>query len=392
MKKFSLPNGFLSAGLFCGIKQSKKKDLGIIYSELPCSVAGVFTTNSVKAHCVIDNQSVIKSGNSIKTIIVNSGNANACTGEAGLDSLREIKKSLAELFSIDINSILTASTGIIGIPLPNERVINSLTVLKSQLSNNYKDFAEAILTTDLDIKFSEKQIGNKSKIIGVTKGSGMINPQMATTLTFIVTDLEIDSKELQNSLDIANAKSFNQITVDGDTSTNDMILVLANGASGEKVGKEISHEDFHAALTEINVDLAKQVVIDGEGATKIFEIQIKGSSTEEEARIMAKGVANSLLVKTAIFGNDPNWGRFLAAAGQYGQVDMEKARLKIFDTVLLDAGKVCEYDKPALSAQMKEAKEIKVDLIVGEKIQNQGLAWGCDLSYEYVRINAEYTT
>jgi glutamate N-acetyltransferase/amino-acid N-acetyltransferase len=244
----------------------------------------------------------------------------------------------------------------------------------------------------LDIKFSEKQIGNKSKIIGVTKGSGMINPQMATTLTFIVTDLKIDSKELQNSLDIANAKSFNQITVDGDTSTNDMILVLANGASGEKVGKEISHEDFHAALTEINVDLAKQVVIDGEGATKIFEIQIKGSSTEEEARIMAKGVANSLLVKTAIFGNDPNWGRFLAAAGQYGQVDMEKARLKIFDTVLLDAGKVCEYDKPALSAQMKESKEIKVELIVGEKIQNLGLAWGCDLSYEYVRINAEYTT
>lgn len=393
MIEHTLPKGFQSAGIYCGIKQSKKKDLGVILSELPCNYAGVFTSNSVKAHCVLDNQTILNSQdkNNIRAIVANSGNANACTGQMGKQSLEIIKDNFANYFTLNKDSILTASTGIIGIPLPTEPILKSLPFIKSSLNHQYLNFANAILTTDLDIKATERHIG-KSKIVGITKGSGMINPQMATTLTFILTDLRIDSALLQQLLNEANSKSFNQITVDGDTSTNDMILFLSNGATGKEVGKDISCEEFQAKLTDICVELAKKIIVDGEGATKLIEISVKGTNSKEEAQIMAKGIANSLLVKTAIFGNDPNWGRLLAAAGQYGQVDLEHSCVKILDTQLLNCGEVCIFEKLTLQEEMRRTNEIKIELIVGKQLENGGKSWGCDLSYEYVRINAEYST
>jgi len=382
-----LPKGFNSAGLFCGIKVSQKKDLALIFSDCPCTAAGVFTLNSVKAHCVTDNQATLALNGPIQAIVANSGNANACTGDSGLAALHEVKNTTAKELGIPPESILSASTGIIGVPLPAHKITGSLPKLKTALSSSYYDFAEAILTTDLTVKTAIKKIGAAS-IVGVAKGSGMIHPNMATMLAFIVTDCELSKNDLQQALQKANSASFNQISVDGDTSTNDMVLLLANGASGFKPPLD----DFTLALQEICIDLARQIVLDGEGATKIFEVQISGANSAEEAQLMARGVSSSSLVKSAIFGNDPNWGRLLAAAGQHGQVDMNFACVQIFDAILMKDGQVCEFDKPKLSAQMKASKEIKIKLVVGNSLRHEALAWGCDLTYDYVRINAEYTT
>jgi glutamate N-acetyltransferase / amino-acid N-acetyltransferase len=382
-----LPKGFLSAGLFCGIKASGKKDLAVIHSELACNWAGAFTLNSVKAHCVLDNQATLKMGKSVQTIVVNSGNANACTGEIGLKALELVKAETAKVFDLDKNAVLTASTGIIGVPLPAERIVEHLPKIKSQLSSDYRDFADGILTTDLKPKVASKSF-NGGSIVGITKGSGMIHPNMATMLAFIVTDFKIAKADLEIALKESNINSFNQISVDGDTSTNDMVLVLANGASGQT----IALPQFTEALTQVCTELAKKIVKDGEGATKIFEAKVVGAESAAEARKMALGIVSSSLVKSAIFGNDPNWGRILAAAGQHGKVDLAKASLKIFETNLLQNGQVCNFDKKTLADQMKATQEIKLYLSLGENLKNVGTAWGCDLTYDYVKINAEYTT
>ncbi|MDX1920474.1 MAG: bifunctional glutamate N-acetyltransferase/amino-acid acetyltransferase ArgJ [Candidatus Caenarcaniphilales bacterium] len=384
-----LPKGYLFSGLFCGIKQSKKKDIGLLVSEKPCSWAGVFTTNTVKAHCVVDNQALLQENKPINCLVVNSGNANACTGEAGWNELVKVKKAIALGLNINENAILTASTGVIGQTLPGDLILQALPQLNNNLSSNPEDFAEAILTTDLVTKTAFKDLGEYS-IFGVCKGSGMIHPNMATMLAFVITDAKLSNQELQEALQEANNKSFNQITVDGDTSTNDMVLLLANGESG----KEPNKEAFQKALTEICQDLAKQIVADGEGANRVFQIKVYGGSSDEECRIMARGIASSMLVKSAIFGADPNWGRIVAAAGQYGQVDADKVSLKIFDTWLIRSGTVCEFNKKELSSQIAASKEVFAELYINEKLHlpTEGIAWGCDLSYDYVRINSEYTT
>ena len=381
---YILPKGFLSNGLFCGLKASGKKDLGLLYSESPCTVAGVFTTNSVKAHCVIDNQETLKHNQFVQAILVNSGNANACTGEIGLKALNEVKEDCGQNLNLHRSAVLTASTGIIGVPLPADIIISALSQLKAGLNSSAENFASAILTTDLKVKLSEVQIG-KAKILGITKGSGMIHPQMATMLAFIVTDLEISPSDLKEALNEANAQSFNQISVDGDTSTNDMVVVLANGASGE----QISLSEFKKALNQVCIDLAKQIVLDGEGANKIFEVKVIGHQLAPQ---IARGIISSSLVKAAIFGCDPNWGRVLATAGQYAVINPAKATLKIFEHFLLKEGQVQNFDKKQISDLMKENKEIFIELTLGEACLGEGIAWGCDLSYEYVRINAEYTT
>ncbi len=382
-----LPKGFFSAGLSCGLKASGKKDLGIIFSENPCEAAGVFTKNSVKAHCVTDNQAALSDGYPIRAIVVNSGNANACTGEAGLEAVQQVTGGISAVFGIPVDSILTASTGVIGVPLPYEKLLLQFPELKKALSSDYSDFAEAILTTDLVPKTAIRKIGNAS-VIGITKGSGMIHPNMATMLAFVITDLKIDKNTLERCLSEATDNSFNQISVDGDTSTNDMVLLLANGASEESV----SEAEFKKILTELCQELAIQIVKDGEGATKVFEVKVRGLSDAEKMRAAARGVVSSSLVKSAIFGNDPNWGRILAAAGQYCEFDLNQANLKIFNTQLLQNGQVCNFDKAQLSKELANSKFIKIDLMLGDKLSEEALAWGCDLTYDYVKINAEYTT
>jgi glutamate N-acetyltransferase / amino-acid N-acetyltransferase len=377
-----LPKGFFFSGLACGLKSSRKKDLGLIYSQFPCNYAGVFTQNSVQAHCVADNKKALN--NNIQAILVNSGNANACTGNIGMRALNEVKDNTSQILQIDSSAVLTASTGVIGIPLPVSNILQTLPKLIQSLDSNIQDFSEAILTTDLKTKVSSLKLNN-GQIIGIAKGSGMIHPNMATMLAFILTDFQIEQAELQKALNEANAKSFNQISVDGDTSTNDMVLVLANGASGQKVDTC----EFQKALTQICISLAKQIVLDGEGATKIFEVKVIGSP---EAAKIAKGIASSSLVKSAIFGADPNWGRILASAGQYGALNINEVTLKLLDQVLFAKGQVQQFDKKKLAQSIKEQKEINIELKLSEEITDEALAWGCDLTYDYVRINAEYTT
>lgn len=378
-----LPREFESNGLACGLKASGRKDLGLIYSKIPCHSAGVFTANSVKAHCVTDNKNTLEHNSSnIQAILVNSGNANACTGTIGLEALKEVKETCAQILNLKTFQVLTSSTGVIGIPLPTHPIKQALPNLCQKLNNSVDNFAEAILTTDLKTKLSERQIGG-AKILGIAKGSGMIHPQMATMLAFILTDLQVSEADLKEALQEANSKSFNQISVDGDTSTNDMVLILANGASGQK----IELNELKEALNQICIDLAKQIVLDGEGANKIFEVKVIG---HPKASHIARTIISSSLVKTAIFGADPNWGRILATAGQAAQIETEKASLKIFDCFLYKNGQVQNFDKKQISNLMKESKEIFFELILG--LEGEGTAWGCDLSYEYVRINAEYTT
>lgn len=382
-----LPKGFLYSGLFCGIKQSKKKDLGLLFSEKPCSWAGVFTQNTVKAHCVVDNLKILENTKLIKCLIVNSGNANACTGEEGWKELVKVKKALSQNLNISEETILTASTGIIGHTLPGDLITKALPELKANLDTNPQNFVEAILTTDLTTKTASRQLPGYS-IFGTCKGSGMIHPNMATMLAFITTDAKIDSKELQEALKEAVNKSFNQITVDGDTSTNDMVLLLANGESKVEPDREV----FQKALNELCQDLAKQIVADGEGANRVFEAKVFGGSSDQECRTIARGIASSMLVKSAIFGADPNWGRIVAAAGQYGQIDAEKVSLKIFDTWLIRSGRVCDFNKNELSSRISASKEVFIELFISDNLSSEGIAWGCDLSYDYVRINSEYTT
>ncbi|MDJ0626082.1 MAG: bifunctional glutamate N-acetyltransferase/amino-acid acetyltransferase ArgJ [Candidatus Caenarcaniphilales bacterium] len=383
-----LPRKFLSVGMHSGIKKdSSQKDLGVIFSDQPCKYAAVFTQNSVKAHCVIDNKNVLLSSPEVNCIVVNSGNANACTGTEGSEAVKHIKNHVAAELNLEVENILTASTGVIGRSLDSHLICSSLQTLKAKFDSSYIDFAESILTTDTKIKTYEKEL-NGCKIVGIAKGSGMIHPDMATMLAFIVTDASIGQDDLQECLNAANAKSFNQISVDGDTSTNDMVILLANGASNE----EVNLQEFRDALNDVCMNLAKQIVSDGEGATKLIEVSVRGAQTEKEAAKIAKGIASSSLVKSAIFGADPNWGRIVSAAGQNGSVDIEKISLKILEENLIFKGKVQEVDLIKLSQAIKENNEIKVELDLEGNTDISTKAWGCDLTYDYVKINAEYTT
>ncbi|HEY9886150.1 MAG TPA: bifunctional glutamate N-acetyltransferase/amino-acid acetyltransferase ArgJ [Vampirovibrionales bacterium] len=387
-----LPQGFTSSGISAGLKKSGKRDLGLIHSNKPCSYAGVFTKNSIKAHCIIDNLEILNNerfSENIQAIIVNSGNANACTGKEGKEALNHIQKKAAEILGLeDPKQVLTASTGCIGIPLNHNSICNKLSTAKEQLDENYTNFSEAILTTDTKTKFASFKVG-KFSIVGIAKGSGMIHPNMATMLAFILTDAPLNSIELKEILHKANQCSFNQISVDGDTSTNDMVLALANGNKQEEVDIEKIQEGFN----EICTSLAKQIVADGEGATKSFEVSVKGSYPQEELRKIAKGIAASSLVKSAIFGNDPNWGRVLAAAGQYAEINIETCTLKVEGITVLEMGKPTIFDRQNLVKIMKTAKFLNLTLELNASDKGEeGSAWGCDLTYDYVKINAEYTT
>lgn len=399
MKKLSSknivsPKGFTAAGVHAGIKH-KKKDLAILMSEVPASVAGVFTTNAVQAAPIKVTKEVVYTTKKMQAIIVNSGNANACTGKQGLADAYEMQKLAGEKLGIDSNLVGVASTGVIGEIMKMEPVKNGMALLQpdSKLESGI-DFAQAIMTTDTVMKnttYATVIDGKEVLVSGTAKGSGMIEPNMATMLGFITTDANIESDELQKALSSVTDCTFNSITVDGDTSTNDTVVVMANGLAGNEPLSPAhpDWENFYTALRLVAEDLAKSIARDGEGATKLIEVEVEGAISDEEARKIAKTVVGSPLVKTAVFGCDANWGRIIAAVGYSGAtVDPEKITIKIGGATMVENGEPIQFSEEALIEILKQHEvKIYVSLEIGE---GHGFAWGCDLTYDYVQINASY--
>ncbi|MGH0597004.1 bifunctional glutamate N-acetyltransferase/amino-acid acetyltransferase ArgJ [Bacillus mycoides] len=390
------PKGFLAIGTANGLKKVKK-DMGAIVCEVPASCAVVYTTNQIQAAPLQVTKDSIAAEGKLQAIVVNSGNANACTGMKGLQDAYEMRTLGAEHFGVKEKYVAVASTGVIGVPLPMDIIrkgIESLVPTK-EVSEAYS-FCEAILTTDLITKETcyEMIIDGEAVIIaGVAKGSGMIKPNMATMLSFITTDANIEHEVLQTALSQITNHTFNQITVDGDTSTNDMVIAMASGLSETKT-MNMEHEDwetFVVALQKVCGDLAKKIAQDGEGATKLIEVNVLGARTNEEAKKIAKQIVGSSLVKTAIYGEDPNWGRIISSTGQ-SEVIINPNTIDI----TLQSIAVLKNSEPQMFSEEEMTKklqehEIKIDvcLHLGDET---GSAWGCDLSYEYVKINACYRT
>ena len=393
-KSFSVP-GFKAWGIHSGIKKNEKKDLAIIYSDREAAVAGVFTKNRVKAACIHLNTSKVKSGKG-RAIIANSGCANACTGKRGFADARATAEIAAGELGVKPDAVYVASTGVIGEFLPMPKIATGIATAVGLLSTTgWEQAAEAIMTTDIYPKLSivQEEIGGKTvTIAGIAKGSGMIHPNLATMLCFIVTDVNISSSILKKALLTSTERSFNNITVDGDTSTNDVILCMANGAAGNRRPATGSKDlrKFQACLDTVTLSLAKRVVRDGEGATKFVELVVRGAKSPVEAKRAAMAIAKSSLVKAALFGEDANWGRIMAALGNSG-VEMEEARTDIYIGKAklvekgLGQGKAADRDA-ALALKQREI-QIIIDLHKGKA---SSTIWTCDLSYEYVKINASY--
>lgn len=389
------PRGVLAAGVACGIKKTGNKDLALIYSLQPASAAATFTTNRVKAAPVLLNQETIKRG-IFRAVVVNSGNANACTGADGLTDARSIQSEAAKLLKIPRGQVFVASTGVIGQRLPVDRIVKGIERAAKVLSpRGGEDAARAIMTTDAFSKAAALKVATRQGeyvIGGIAKGAGMICPQMATMLCFIATDAAIASQPLQQALSYAVSHSFNCITVDGDTSTNDTVLAFANGARGVKINSEKEGEKFTAALLKVTEKLAKMIVKDGEGATKLLEIRVQGAKSRDEAHRAAKAVANSLLVKTAFYGEDLNWGRIIAALGYSGaRFQPQKVDIKIAGVLVVKGGLSTGLAAEKKAAPKIVAREITVGINLHAGVQ-AATVWSSDLTLDYVKINASYRT
>ena len=387
------PLGFSADGLHAGFKK-KKLDFGWIVSEVPASVAGVYTTNKVIAAPLLVTKASIQKSQKLQAIVVNSGVANSCTGQQGLDAAYEMQRLAAQKLKIEPDLIGLASTGVIGEQLPMDALKNGLSQIL--VSGKAEDFAEAILTTDTCTKtcvVTEEFGTDLVTMAGVAKGSGMIHPNMATMLAFITCDANISSATLQAALSQHVETTFNQITVDGDTSTNDMVLVMANGCrQNEEVQPDTEEfEKFSKMLRYLMADLAKKIAKDGEGATKLIEVNVRHAKDEQSGRMIAKSVVGSSLVKTAIFGQDPNWGRILAAIGYAGaDVSVDNIDIWIEGIPVMQASSPVAFDPEETSDAMAgELLTLTIDLHDGD---TEAQAWGCDLSYDYVKINALYRT
>jgi glutamate N-acetyltransferase/amino-acid N-acetyltransferase len=395
---FALAAGFHSAATACGLKPSGNLDLGMVWSDGPCAAAGVFTTNRVQAapvHVCIDT--LANAAGHVRGVLYNSGCANAVTGERGVADARRMRELGAEAIGAEPVELLVLSTGVIGKFLDMDKLARGVTTLRSHAAlRSAGDAARAIMTTDTRAKLAFAPLvlpGGRATIAGFAKGAGMIHPNMATMLGVVTTDARLDSTRLDRSLRAAVERSFNRISVDGDMSTNDTVLLLASGASGVVVD-DAGEAAFTAALTEVCGSLARQVARDGEGATRLVELRITGGETETQAHRVGDAIACSPLVKTAIHGNDPNWGRILAAAGYSGEaIEPERVRLWFGDgddVQLLDRGLPVAFDAARASALLRQDPTIvHVDLGLGDE---SAIVWTCDFSAEYVRINSEYTT
>jgi glutamate N-acetyltransferase/amino-acid N-acetyltransferase len=389
------PRGFRAAGVSAGIKANGGLDLALLVSDAPAHAAAVFTTNkAVAAPVIVSREHLSRSGGAARAIVVNSGCANACTGEDGLKVARDTTAEAARLVGCPADHVLVASTGVIGVSLPFEKIRAGLPVALRALGADQGPLAaRAIMTTDPFPKESATQIalgGRDVAIGGMAKGSGMIEPMMATMLGFVTTDAAVPKALLDRALREAVDLTFNAITVDGECSTNDCVMLLANGASGATVD-EASYGAFAAGLTAVCRELALGIVRGGEGATKLVTVHVTGAAASDEARKAAKAIANSPLVKTAIHGGDPNWGRLIAAAGRAGVAfDLERAAVVIGSTVLFKDGRPHDEKAPEAAEYLK-GKELTVSVDLGAG-RASSTVWTCDLSAEYVRINADYRT
>lgn len=395
--------GFRAVGVTCGLKQSGNPDLALIAAEQPCTAAAVFTTNAFKAAPVLYDQALLtRTQGKLQAVLINAGNANAVTGAQGLQDAEQMARWTEQACGLPFDTVFVMSTGVIGQKLPMDKVQTGIRIAKEAISLEAgslgQDAAQAIMTTDLVPKeaFAQTSIGGQMVSLGgIAKGSGMIHPNMATMLAVIVTDAAITAPVLAVALKRAVALSFNRITVDGDTSTNDTVVILASGGAGHAVienPQSGEFESFTAALIEVCQHLAKAVVRDGEGATKLVEITVCGAASEAEAEAAAKTVATSPLMKTALFGNDPNWGRALAAIGRSGaRVNPEQVSLRLGEFQLVQQGEPLDFDAVAAHDWLAGVNEVKLvaDLGVG---QAEASVWSCDFSYKYVEINAEYHT
>ena len=393
--------GFMAAGVEAGIKYQNRKDMAMVYSKTPCRAAGVFTTNVVKAAPVLWDKEVVESEWEAQAIVVNSGIANACTGKLGYEYCRETAGAAADALEISPQSVLICSTGVIGMQLPMEKMTEGVRMLAKAIKPGEEagtDAAKAIMTTDTRNKQVAVKVtigGKEVTIGGMCKGSGMIHPNMCTMLAFVTTDVNISKKLLQEALSAHVQDTFNMVSVDGDTSTNDTLLVLANGQAGnhEITEKGADYDTFVEALHYVNETLAKKIAGDGEGATALFEVKVIHADNKEDAKTLAKSVITSSLTKAALFGHDANWGRILCALGYSGaKFDPEAIELYLESS----AGKILIF-KDGMAADYSEEEATRilscsevtalVDMKMGEA---EATAWGCDLTYDYVKINADY--
>lgn len=388
--------GFKAAGVKAGIKVSGNLDVALIYTEKEAAVAGTFTQNKVAAAPVYVSKEVVATG-SAHAIVANAGCANACTGQQGLDDAHEMASIAAKALNIKADDVIVGSTGVIGVTLPMDKIASGIKDAASNLSEDGSENAgNAIITTDTHSKAvtASFTIGDKEVHIGaIAKGSGMIHPNMATMLCFITTDISIDQPLLQSALSESVAKSFNMISVDGDMSTNDMAIILANGEAGNEqiVCEDDNYEIFLENLMDLCAELAKDIAADGEGATKFITVNVKGAENFADAKTVGMAIANSPLVKTAFFGQDPNWGRIICAVGYSGaNMVPEKTVVKIDDIIIFANGMGTKYDEEALAEVMaQKAITINIELNMGD---SDATVWTCDLSYDYVKINGEYHT
>lgn len=390
------PAGFEAAGVACGVKQSGRKDLALLLTKRAATAAALFTRNGIQAAPVSISRTHAKSG-ALRAIVVNSGNANACTGQQGAEHALRMVRAAGAALGVSPYEVLVASTGIIGVPLPIELVERGISQAAAKLSRGgHADAAEAILTTDTFAKERAARLMTSSGAVsvgGTAKGSGMIAPNLATMLAFLTTDIAIQPSTLRGLLKRAADASFNAITVDGAMSTNDTVAILANGASGIEFERLRPSEraSFGAVLKEVCTALAKLIVRDGEGATKFIEVTVTGAIRSSEARRVARAVAESPLVKAAFFGRDPNWGRIMAAIGSASaDLDQSAISVDICGEAVVRSGAGADYDATSLASSLA-ASEVPVAIDLGRG-KSGWTIWTSDLSYEYVRINAEYRT
>jgi glutamate N-acetyltransferase/amino-acid N-acetyltransferase len=389
----NFPKGFRSAGVYCGIKKPGLLDLALIVSDTEASVAGTFTQNRVQAAPVRWSKRVVAGGRA-RAIIANSGNANCLTGEQGERDAQRMAVMVAERLGCPPEQVVVASTGVTGVRMPMNAIEAGIPDAFAQLSDgDDRATADAILTTDTFPKRACLELETPDGIVrigAIAKGAGMIAPNMATMLAFITSDAHIEPTPLQGILTEVVQQTFNCITVDGDTSTNDMVILLANGASGTTL-RGHSLERFQQGLYQVCEYLAKRIVRDGEGATRLFEVRVEGASSPQEARQVARTIAESLLVKTALHGGDPNWGRILAAAGRSGvPIELNHLRLTLQDVVVFENGQPLPFDEGAL-AQKLLGEEVLIRLELGQG-EASAHFWSCDLTAEYVKINSAYRT
>ncbi|MDQ4128547.1 MAG: bifunctional glutamate N-acetyltransferase/amino-acid acetyltransferase ArgJ [Actinomycetota bacterium] len=388
--------GFAAGGVACGVRGTSARDLGLLFSELACEAAAVFTGNAFKGAPLRATREALEAAGGVRAVVVNSGNANAATGERGLRDAYEMQALAAQALGVSAYQVAVASTGVIGVHLPMDRIASGIAAASGALGADGIGFAEAILTTDTRTKEAavEVEIGGKTVTVGGTaKGSGMIHPNMGTMLAFLTTDAAVEGDCLQETLDRATERTFNRVTVDGDTSPSDMALLMANGAAGNEplTPGSPDYPAFAAAVEGVARELAKEIARDGEGATRLVEVVVEGAKDEGSAAALAKSVVGSSLVKAAVFGEDANWGRVLTAMGYSGiTFDLERVHLWFGPVKVFAGGEPAEHEEAEANAALS-GESVRITARLGEG-EASATAWGCDLSYEYIRINGSYRT